>query len=212
MENSTNALSSFAKTVAEHAENVIKSTVGKCVLSDVPVVGYICSMLKLGLSFRDYRLVTRIEKFLNGIYPQFEKSTFLQKFKTPEDKKRLCTTLVNVLDAVEEEQKVDMLINLFQSFLINKISYSEFMRFSHIVTQCFYDDLVWLKDFSDTRFVQDNVELYGLTSTCLVEPCGEDLGLIENGVNVGGDSYRRTMLGNIFCDTAFTFNTLLPNK
>ena len=211
MQNLKAAITDGLETVGEHFENIIKNNVGETVFSELPVIKYAFSIDKIHRSIRDYRLFMRIERFIRGVSPQFDKSTFLLKFQTPEEKQRLCNILFNVIDKIEDEQKIDLMVNLFQSFLIGKISYMEFIRFSHIVSQCLYDDLKWLTGFVTPCFVQDNVELYGLTNTCLVQPDGADYGnCLDNGFNVGGDRYRRTELGAKFCDAAFEFHQYLP--
>ena len=187
---------------------LIKNELGEGLIADVPVFGLVVKGCRAVRDFRNIRLMHRIEKLLRGVADtKVNRDEFFSRFQNEKQRKSFCSHLVNAIDALTEEEKVDIEINLFRAFLLNKMDAGAFRRFTHLAETCFYSDLCWLVSFEGRIYSHESIELQGLIGTCLVEQAGIDGGTATP--NSGGYYYRRTETGKLFCAMAFTMHTPL---
>lgn len=167
---------------------------------NVPVIGSFVKLYRAYNDYRAYRFCRRLKKIIDGAENlAYDRDEICKLYNNHHE--YLFLHLLNVIDSIEEEEKIDIITNLFRAFLMKKIDKEEFRRFIHITSSNFYYDLKWLDTFIDRIFAHESLELQGLIGTCLVAQDGEDRGGMN--INNGGYYYIRTEAGQKFCEMAF---------
>lgn len=193
----------IATDTFEHLASIISKDGYACtLLENAPVLGIAFKSLRWARDFEAIRLMKRIEKLIAGAKAtNIDHMDFDSRFENEKQKKEFCSHLINVLNSISEEEKIDIIVKFFQAFLRrNIIDADTFRRFVHITETRFSRDLFWLSNFENKIFAHDSIELQGLIGTCLVEQAGIDGGSATGG---GGYYYSRTDVGKLFCDIAF---------
>jgi hypothetical protein len=198
-----NLVDMAADNIESIIDYIVENEYGAGIIVDVPIVGTIVKGYRAINDFRNRRFMERIRKLLIGIDDiRVSRDEFFSKFQDEKQRKEFCSHLINVIDAISEDEKIDIEINLFRAFLLKKLDINTFRRFTHLVENCFYADLRWLPTFNERIFSHKSIELQGLIGTCLIEGAGSDAGSIADD-DSGGYYYCRTESGKLFCDMAF---------
>jgi hypothetical protein len=132
------------------SENIIDNLINNDSLREIPIVKSIVSLTKIGVTVRDYFFLKKVIKFLNKIenIDIIKKQKFLNKIdSTPQLSKRLYESICTILDRFDNEDKAEILGNLFKSLIKEKINLNMFLRLSNIVEKTFIGDLILFRDF-----------------------------------------------------------------
>jgi len=172
-------------------------------LKEVPILK---NLLAISQGIRDVRnmmFCNRIKKLLDGMssVTQEDIKKFEKKFENQSEKEYLCTHVLLVLESIAEDEKTDLIVSLFLSFLKSKISKVNLRRFLHVVDKCLFADIVWLNQFQGKELLSKNINLQGLVGTGLVENVD---GQFSSDDGKSWDyKYQKSNLGSSFCSAAF---------
>ncbi|MDL2259804.1 hypothetical protein LJB99_02865 [Deltaproteobacteria bacterium OttesenSCG-928-K17] len=147
---------------------------------------------------RDHLFKARLKKMIDRTQDltQEDRNKLEEKFKNQRERDFTYRQLILVIESINEEEKIDIIINLFRAFIYDKITIFEFRRFLFIVNNTFYHDLLWLKSMKETDEIYQNVEMAGLIPSGLLSPSNIHIG--------GGLSYVKNKTGKLFCEIAFS--------
>ncbi len=189
--------------IADLGEAALDSLCKNELVKNIPILGTFVGLYRAYNDLKSTRFCKRLKKIIDDVEEsEFNREEFYNMYHgDTKQYEYLFSHLINVIDSIEEEEKTDMIANLFCAFLLNKINKEEFRRFMHIASSYFYYDLKWLIDFNKEIFAHESLALQGLIGTCLVEQAGIDGGTASGG---GGYYYIRTEEGKKFCEMAFT--------
>ena len=85
-------------------------------------------------------------KFLKDIKsdPDFE-AKFAAKIANAENRNDYAKRIITIIDKIEEDQKIDYIINATRALCWDSISKSEYFRICRAITNCYIDDLDFVK-------------------------------------------------------------------
>lgn len=166
-------------------------------VKDVPFVGTVFSLAKLGFSFSDRVYCKKILCFLNGVEDanQSDRYEFLHELNDPKEQKKVGEKILLILDKYEEFKKATMLGKLYAQMIGGKIDEKQFLRMAIMIEELYLDDLEQLKQ-TMSSVTDFSVDL--LSKKNLVR-----IGLMHERLNtgfVGGTpaiSYEVTEYGNL---------------
>lgn len=139
--------------------------------ADIPFVGSLIKLAKVGLNFIDLQFIRKLGKFLKESQqiPEEKKETFIQSLDS-KDKKRISKYLIQFLYQAEEDAKAELLGKIYKYRLLDKINNSEMLRLSYVVSKSFMDDLYYLEKYSEENdlddYVTDNLVALGILKDC----------------------------------------------
>lgn len=203
----TDLVTNNAEIVVDH---VIESISESDILKDIPLLGNFVGVCRVYRNYKDIRFANRLKKLIDGINSIETEyiNEFMDKAQQDKDSNNLREHLINVLESSSEEEKSDLIVNLFKSFLSKKIDSQNFRRFVHLAERHLYSDLLWLNDFVGVAFESESVSLQSFVGSGLIEYAGADLGSMSwnGGVkkSASGNKYEKSSLGRMFCDAAFS--------
>lgn len=139
------------------------------VAKQIPIIGTVIGLGKTAVGIKESLFLKKIIYFiseLNDISTEkrqemINKIDISGKFKT-----RVGEKLLYIIDKCDDHEESQIVACLFSAFLSGSISYDEFLRASHVISQVIFDDLRW--------FVEEEWKYrYGLRDDCLtVEEAG----------------------------------------
>jgi hypothetical protein len=134
---------------ADITEFTIDQILEDGILKEIPWVGWIFKAKLVYTSITDRILFAKIARFLlkqNSIKLKY-KTNFLNNLKkNPSQKSKIGTTLLLILDKINDLNKVDILASVFEHFLSKDITFSDFTRIAHAIEQAHIDDILSLQD------------------------------------------------------------------
>lgn len=156
---------------------------------NIPVLGSILKLGKLGLNYIDLLFIKKIGMFLeqSESVNEEEKQKFLDKLN-PNDNKRISSFLLHLLYTSEEDEKAKIMGMIYKSRLLNKIDNEMMLRLCSIVYKSFLPDLKKLPLYKEQN-EEDSIEANNFIN----------LGLIDNfigGVWVDVPSWKLNDIGN----------------
>jgi len=174
------------------AELGIDSILNDGLLKDIPIVGTLLGITKIGQNLHDRNLLRQTLQFIydfnNGDIDREKLNDYKERIESDGKKaEQELGRVLLILNSTLEQQKATLLANLFRSYVNGKIDWSEFCEFSEIVRMLFLGDLAFLAAiYSGKTNSTTNLKLY---------PFGRlsSLGLITTSVKtVGGGTRMRT--------------------
>lgn len=182
------------------------------VLKEIPILKYFAAARSVYSDYKNSIFSSRIIKLISSVeeiaHDEFEE--FKNQCNSNKEKKRLMEHLTLVLDDINEEEKIDIIINIFISFLEKRIDAQALRRYLHFIDKSLYSDLYWLKSFDGTLFLHKCINLQGLIGTTFVIQIGVDGG--NSDEDSGGFIYIRTNDGEQFCKLAFPSNSAIISQ
>jgi len=187
-------------------ESALDSILSDGIFKDIPVVGSLISLGKLTYSISDYFLLTRIIHFINGLdlKTQDEIDKFKRKYFKDKDYNKIGSKILLAIEKADDQKKLKWLAKCFRHYFDRKITRSNFLRLTTIITNAFVEDVEKLKVFDEREEItseNDIIETYildQLFSLGLLETHGFDAGDIS-GVN-SGNIYALNEFGKIVKD------------
>lgn len=169
-------------------------------LKDVPIIGTLTSLVKLGLGIKEVFFLNKLLSFFNSIkdIPLDERNRFMDKYfygKEEEFGARLTLTI----ERYDDIKKPKILANLFKAMCYEEINPSLYFRLSSIVETCFIDDLIFLKDFDSRELTIKECkrfEYLSLANHGLCTPSTISYGNITDPES-GGAIYKLTEMGRL---------------
>jgi hypothetical protein len=116
------------------------------IAKDIPIIGTVIGLGKATMGIKESLFLKKIIYFISELrnisavkrYEMIEKIDSSGKFRT-----RIGEKLLYIIDKCDDHEKSQIIARFFSSFLLETISYDEFLRASHIVDQIILEDLKW---------------------------------------------------------------------
>lgn len=156
---------------------------------DIPILGPILKLGKLGLNYIDYLFMKKLGMFLeqSKSINEEKKLNFIDNL-SPNDNKRISSYLIHLLYTSEEEDKAKIMGMIYKARLLNEIDNDMMLRLCSIVYKSFLPDLKKLPFYKEQN-VEDSIEANNFIN----------LGLINNfvgGIWVDEPSWKLNEIGN----------------
>ncbi|NOZ11583.1 MAG: hypothetical protein GXP09_11150 [Gammaproteobacteria bacterium] len=157
------------------AEVLTDSLMDEGVAKQIPIIGTVIGLGKTAVGIKESLFLKKIIYFiseLNDISTE-KRQEMINKIDTSgKFKTRVGEKLLYIIDKCDDHEESQIVACLFSAFLSGRISYDEFLRASHIISQVIFDDLRWFveegwKESDKWKY------RYGLRDDCLtVEEAG----------------------------------------
>ena len=173
-------------------------------LSDLPIVKYIIGITKFGISVRDSFLIKKILMFLNETQKLEEekKTQFINKIENDEKfRKQVGEHLILIIDRFDHLTKAEYLAKVFNAYLVERITYQDFLLLSSSIERAYINDLINLHIYYSRNLEEvDNYILQNLYQGGLVSLLFSRITSIEvNKSDIQAATYVRNDLGLLFC-------------
>lgn len=154
---------------------------------DIPYIGSLIKLGKVGSNFQELHFVRKVAKFLEKEkdIPEKEKEKFLDDL-TPKRRKILYEYLTHYLLRAEDDAKADIMGYIYKERVYGRIDDKMFLRLCSIVDRAFVFDLKFLPDYADEH-------KYTNDENILIVNQFTNLGLIDNDIDTGAWSYGATI-------------------
>jgi len=157
------------------AEVLADSLMDEGVAKQIPIIGTVIGLGKTAVGIKESLFLKKIIYFISEIndistekrQEMINKIDTSGKFRT-----RVGEKLLYIIDKCDDHEESQIVACLFSAFLSGHISYDEFLRASHVISQVIFDDLKWFvaegwKESDEWKY------RYGLRDDCLtVEEAG----------------------------------------
>ena len=137
-----------------------------CLWADVPYI------IKVGKNLISLPHLIQQEIFWNKFYkfikniktdPEFE-AKFAAKIANAENKYDYARRIITIIDKIEEEQKIDYIINATRALCWDNISYNQYFRICLAIEKTFIDDLLFIKkNYDKNACFPGTIEAVSLT-------------------------------------------------
>lgn len=127
------------------------------------------SAIHTPFALRDKIFWMKFRKFLGGVFTTEEqKAKFAAKLASKGDKNDNAIRLLSCIEKSDTQQKIEYLINASRCLCADFITFEEYFRICHIITQSVLEDLKFVaENLSDSEFVY-SLPIQGLLATGLV--------------------------------------------
>ena len=144
--------------------------------------GATIKFIKTVMSIPDMLLMRKIERFCRGLQSLTKEES--EKYVTNIEKlssQREHVFLLNVLNKIEEEEKLDILASVFAARVSGVLDHKGYRRLALMVESSMYDDLNFLiKRHGDGPVELEDAEAIGLLSEGWLQYGGQTWGTTEN--------------------------------
>ncbi len=150
---------------------------------DIPYIGSLIKLGRIGSKFQDLHFIRKLAKFLEKEkdIPEKEKEKFLDGL-TPKRRKKLYEYLTHYLLRAEDDAKADIMGYIYKERVYGRIDDEMFLRLCSIVDRAFVFDLKFLPDYVEGhKYTNDENDL--IVNQFI------NLGLIDNDIDTGAWSY-----------------------
>jgi len=166
------------ENLGEYTKDILEigvdSIMTDSILKDIPAIGTLINLSKVGVSIRDGILAKKIIRFLDEVdnIGYFERKEFIENISY--DKKyrvRVGESLIMLLEKMDDLEKPHIMGRLFNCTIKKQIDYEMFLRLSSIVVRSFSPDLIALQSFAKGRSIseiaKENLSNQGLLSAAI---------------------------------------------
>jgi len=116
-------------------------------IKEIPIIGTVISLFKIGSSLRDRHMLKKIVNFLNSLkdVPKRKREEFLKKVDSDDNyKENVFEKVMLILDRLDETSKAELVGNLFKLYIMGVFDKQKFLRFAGMVERLIYHDLMAL--------------------------------------------------------------------
>ncbi len=186
-------LEALATDFAEIAIDQLSDVEG--VAKEVPVVGSIVKVIKLGFSIKDIIFLKKLGKFLWHLrdVPCKERVELVEKLeKDSKYKAGVGSKIMLLLERADHFEKPMMIANAFKAYLYNEITYPQLQRINFGIDHLFIGDIDDFKSFhNNPQHAMDECAHHNLELSGFV-----DLDILAGG----GTRPKINELGNLFAE------------
>lgn len=113
----------------------------------------------------------KMQRFLLGTYRDFQEQVKMSsRFSQDDDKyKEFVYQLMETIDKLDTEKKVDYYSNITRSFLLDLIDENLFYKFRQILLNCTLGELEFIKECHENKRINYDLTVFSLKSFGLVE-------------------------------------------
>jgi len=179
-------------------ELLLDSQLHEGFLKEIPVVKTILAVYKSGKSIQEHLYLRKLKLFLENIedFSEDDCQWFLKNAE--DDEESLSSSLLLILDKIEDERKAVLIAKAFKVYVIERFSFETFNRILLIINRGFCDDLLKIVSFEDNNILLTNGKHIESESLDELFSCGllTNQGLDAN--DDGGTMYSLNKYGEIF--------------
>lgn len=164
--------------------DIIEATIDGVIENDfiksIPIIGSIRNLIKTGQSISDYLLAKKISTFLSALNELSEEKQFRVIKKIDEDddyKERLGLQLIEIINRCDNHEKPRLIAKLFRAYLTGEIEVEDFYKYSQIINNAHYADLIKLSQMPTG--ITEVYEVNSLMALGLIELKSKNLGNSE---------------------------------
>ena len=155
--------------VQEASANILEDTINAILGDPISTGKIMLAIAKSPFFVREQLFWTKLEAFLNGVYLDSDDWAKLRAKLTECGKKGDNSyRLVECIDRVETQQKIDYLINATRCLLTDLIDLSTYFRICHAVTHTLEEDLCFLRNHIKESNLPYDQFIQGLLSAGLM--------------------------------------------
>lgn len=127
------------------------------ILKDIPIIGTLVSLAKLGANIHDRLFLKKIICFLNelkSLSVEDRKKMIERIDSSKEYRIKVGEKLLYIIDACGDYENSELVAGLFKAFVEEKISYSDYLQSSDIVTKISPRDFKWFLKNGQRRYMK----------------------------------------------------------
>lgn len=180
--------------------------VANCLWEDVPYIVKIGkNLISLPHLIHQEIFWNKFTKFVKGIKSDpFFAAKFATKIANAEDRAEYAKRIITILEKIEEEQKVDYIINATRALCWDQIDRSVYFRICRTIENVYIDDLNFvLKNYDDKEHFSEDMTVAELTSHGLMRQEIFDGGTADP--NYVAKTHVFTELGKLVYDNALNY-------
>ena len=135
--------SNLAEINADLYEVLIDSFLKDGIVKDIPIIGTILKLSKFSMSLKEHLFLKKIIYFiseLKDISPKDRNKMISELDESKVHRIKVGEKLIYIIDKCEDHVSTEYVAKFFKSFLLNKISYSDFLRCTSIIKNIFIED------------------------------------------------------------------------
>lgn len=148
----------FLTVTSEIAEVLIDSTLNDGILKDFPLIGSIIGLVNTGINVKDKLFIKKLLTFLTELenIPAEKRKNLIETIENSNRYRiKVGEKILYIIDKCFDEEKAEILGKLFNAFLLEKLSYDEFLRAATCIENVFIPDLLV---FVDERWDEIDVD------------------------------------------------------
>jgi hypothetical protein len=143
--------------------NAIKSGTREVVLEVIDnfIPSGLTALAVIAFDFRNVMFLNKLDKFFRNIIvlAQGERDELIKLIEKNND---FLSRVINIIDKLEEESKVEYVVNLFRALSLDFIDKDEFFRLNRILTNVISEDLDYLKKHIEDKKIPEDVHMIAL--------------------------------------------------
>lgn len=140
----------------ELSEVLLDSFLEDGIAKDIPIIGTILKLGKFSMSLKEHLFLKKIIYFISSLkeIPAKKRNEMVSKIDDSKTHRiKVGEKLIYIIDKCEDHISTEYVAKFFKAFLLEKISYSEFLRCTSIIQNMFIEDFEYF-----TR--SENLERY----------------------------------------------------
>lgn len=160
------------------------------IAKEIPIIGKILRLYKLGISVRDWLLIKKLLCFMSEVahIPAEERAEMILKIdRSGKFRIKVGEKLLYILDKSEDHENSRIIGYLFSALLKGELSYEDFLRASRTVQRIMDVDL-W-KFVSDEKEIWDAFDIGDLLNAGLIEFDENNIRVVK-GDSISERNYR----------------------
>lgn len=203
----TMANENLANTLGSISETSLDAMLSNGLLRDIPIIGTMTGMLKVGRDIRNELYLKKICVFLSNIAIASSelRESFSAQFDSEDSRHRFGEAILLLLERSDDMEKPKIIGKIMRAAIQNSIELPKAMRLCAIVNRCYIQDLDFLlvfeegPQFADMTAIVESLQSVGLLSTHGFD--GGDLSSSsKSGVIYKLNSYGELLLEYGLCD------------
>jgi len=128
----------------ELTEVSIDSLLQDGILKDIPIIGTLIGLTRIGVSVRDKLFLKKVLLFLYQLkdIPGEKRQSFIEKINSENKfKTKVGESIMLLVDKINDYSKADYLGKLFGATIEGKIDYATFLKLANVIDKCYIPDL-----------------------------------------------------------------------
>lgn len=189
-------------TTKDIAEVLLDTVFEDGILKDIPIIGTIASLTKVGISLRERNLAKNTYAFIHG----FRKRTistdrinkYKERMKDPKSAERELGYVLTLLDKETQYQKGILLGRAYSTFVDAEITWEKFIEISEVISRMFMIDfthLIRIMEGAPINFGVREDEMHGIQRLEGLGLISEIKPYVSDKAIVIGEGYKATSLG-----------------
>jgi hypothetical protein len=162
-------------------EVTFDAMINQGLLRDVPVIGSLVQLVKLGFGVREYVFIRKLQKFATALkdVDGNQRDHFGERIERDKEfRTRVGENLILVIDRLDDMGKPELVGKAFAALMKDEIPYDTFVRISTTIDRVFLPDLIEFSRYGHsleiTKDWAQNLAAHGLLSTKVNAVWGPD--------------------------------------